>query len=96
MTQLKGILWFFPLLFIFHDFEEIIFMKSWLNKSRGRLTKRFPTMAPSLYGHFDRITAEAFAKQSSFLEPGKKWACRGLSENYKQGMTKSGYLSIDI
>lgn len=61
MTELKGILWFFPLLFIFHDFEEIIFMKPWLNKNRESLTKRFPAIVSKLYGHFDRITAEAFA-----------------------------------
>ncbi|WP_425800977.1 HXXEE domain-containing protein [Desulfitobacterium sp. Sab5] len=54
-------IWLFPILFIFHDFEEIIFMRAWINKNRSFLRGRFPVLAPKMFAHFDPITTSAFA-----------------------------------
>jgi hypothetical protein len=47
----------FPLLFIFHDLEEIIGMKRFLNRNAVMLQARFPF----LYKRFSKFTTEGFA-----------------------------------
>lgn len=61
MNEMKFILWLFPILFMFHDFEEIIFMQAWLNKNRSYLRDKFPGLSSKLLPHFDTITTPAFA-----------------------------------
>lgn len=61
MNDIKIMVWLFPILFIFHDFEEIIFMQSWVSKNRGYLCERFPTLSKRLLPHFDNITTSSFA-----------------------------------
>ena len=47
----------FPLLFIFHDLEEIIGMRRFLNRNANMLQARFPF----LYKRFKNFTIEGFA-----------------------------------
>lgn len=47
----------FPLLFIFHDLEEIIGMKHFINRNADMLQSRFPF----LYKRFKNFTTEGFA-----------------------------------
>ena len=47
----------FPLLFIFHDLEEIIGMKHFINRNADMLQSRFPF----LYKRFKYFTTEGFA-----------------------------------
>jgi hypothetical protein len=47
----------FPLLFIFHDLEEIIGMKRFVNRNADMLQARFPF----LYKRFSKCTTEGFA-----------------------------------
>ena len=47
----------FPLLFIFHDLEEIIGMKRFINRNADMLQNRFPF----LYKRFSNFTTEGFA-----------------------------------
>ena len=47
----------FPLLFIFHDLEEIIGMRRFLNRNADMLQTRFPF----LYKRFKNFTTEGFA-----------------------------------
>lgn len=61
MNDIKVMVWLFPILFMFHDFEEIIFMQSWISKNRDYLTHRFPALLKKLFSHFDQITTSAFA-----------------------------------
>ncbi|WMI80252.1 HXXEE domain-containing protein [Anaerotignum sp. MB30-C6] len=61
MNDIKEMVWLFPILFIFHDFEEIIFMQPWLRRNRSYLCKRFPTLSKRLLVHFDHITTSSFA-----------------------------------
>jgi len=61
MNDIKVMVWLFPILFMFHDFEEIIFMQAWSSKNRNFLTHRFPALLKKLSSHFDQITTSAFA-----------------------------------
>ncbi|AQS05117.1 HXXEE domain-containing protein [Clostridium beijerinckii] len=61
MSNMQAIIWFFPIVFIIHDFEEIIFIQSWINKNRYYLSEKFPKLSKNLFPHFDNITAASFA-----------------------------------
>ncbi len=61
MSDIKAMVWLFPILFMFHDFEEIIFMQSWIGKNRNYLNHRFPALSKKLSSHFDQITTSAFS-----------------------------------
>jgi len=61
MNNIQVIIWLFPILFIIHDFEEIIFMRAWISKNKSYLCDRFPTLSKKLLPHFDHITTSAFA-----------------------------------
>ena len=60
MNNIQVIIWLFPMLFIFHDFEEIIFMKAWINKNKAYLLKKFPGLPQKLLSHLDNITTSSF------------------------------------
>ena len=61
MNNIQIIIWLFPILFIFHDFEEIIFMRAWISKNRSYLSNKFPRLSKKLLPHFDNITTSSFA-----------------------------------
>lgn len=61
MNNMQIIIWLFPILFIFHDFEEIIFVQVWWNKNRLYMRDRFPKLSKKLLSHFDNITTASFA-----------------------------------
>ncbi|MFJ8261047.1 HXXEE domain-containing protein [Rummeliibacillus sp. NPDC094406] len=61
MNNMQVIIWLFPILFMFHDFEEIIFMRAWINKNRSYMSERFPTLSKKLLPHFEHMTTSAFA-----------------------------------
>lgn len=61
MINMPIIVWIFPILFIFHDFEEIIFIKAWMNKNRHYLSKKYPVLSKKLLPHFENITTSSFA-----------------------------------
>ncbi len=61
MGNIQVIILFFPILFIIHDFEEIIFIQSWISKNRYYLCEKFPALSKKLLPHFDNITTASFA-----------------------------------
>ena len=61
MKNIQAIIWLFPIIFIFHDFEEIIFMQVWISKNKRYLSDRFPKLSKKLLPHFDNITTSSFA-----------------------------------
>lgn len=61
MNTLETLVWFFPILFMFHDFEEIIFMKAWISRNQSYLSRRFPKFAENVMAHFDTVTTASFA-----------------------------------
>lgn len=50
-----------PLVFMLHDFEEIIMFKPWLEKNRDEIKRRFPRIDKTLSKHHDRLSTSAFA-----------------------------------
>ncbi|MEQ8155081.1 MAG: HXXEE domain-containing protein [Clostridiaceae bacterium] len=61
MNNMQVIIWLFPILFIFHDFEEIIFMQVWISRNKLYLRDRFPALLKKLLPHFENITTSSFA-----------------------------------
>ena len=61
MDKIQVIIWLFPILFIFHDFEEIIFIQVWISKNRRYLCEKLPRLSKKLLPHFDNITTSSFA-----------------------------------
>ena len=60
---MKEIYWILPVLFIFHDFEEIIFMEGWIKRlDKDKLYNRFPVrLVKKTLKHFDNISTAKFA-----------------------------------
>lgn len=50
-----------PIVFMMHDFEELIFLKPWLGRNREMLYQRFPALARKILPHLDRLSTNAFA-----------------------------------
>ncbi|RYM02943.1 HXXEE domain-containing protein [Sporolactobacillus sp. THM7-7] len=56
MDKIHVLIWLFPILFMFHDFEEIIFMKSWLIKNKYYLSQRFPRFTKKMLSHLEHLS----------------------------------------
>lgn len=50
-----------PVIFIVHDFEEIIFFKPWLQKNKAEMFRRFPKPAKRIYYYYGSLSTSAFA-----------------------------------
>jgi hypothetical protein len=44
-----------------HDFEEIIFFKSWISKNRDYLASKFPKISKRFLPHMENLSTSAFA-----------------------------------
>lgn len=56
-VEFISLIWLFPLIFMVHDFEEIIFQEWWFNKERSTLLKKYPKVARE----YERISTAGFA-----------------------------------
>lgn len=61
MSDFLYIVWLFPIIFMFHEFEEIIFFESWIKKNKGYLSERYPKLATRLLSHIEDLSVPAFA-----------------------------------
>jgi hypothetical protein len=61
MTDFKTIVWLLPIVFMFHDFEEIIFFKSWIAKNKKTLSEKFPKLSKRFLGRFENLSIQAFS-----------------------------------
>ncbi|UTC66819.1 MULTISPECIES: HXXEE domain-containing protein [unclassified Treponema] len=61
MNDMHIIIWSFPLLFILHDFEEIIFIKYWIQKNENYLQAIVPSRFIPVINHMKKISTAAFA-----------------------------------
>ena len=59
--DLKSLVLMLPLVFMVHDFEEIIFFKKWLKNNKDNLILRFPKIAKKLLPHFENISTASFS-----------------------------------
>ena len=49
-----------PLVFMLHDFEELIGAEPWLRANRAALLQRFPRLAPRLVAQLERMAGAPF------------------------------------
>ena len=52
--DMQSLLWLFPISFMIHDFEEIVFWESWMAKNGPELTRRAPAFLTNLANDFVR------------------------------------------
>jgi hypothetical protein len=60
-VKIETIMYLLPLVFMLHDFEEIVMMKSWMANNAAELQRRFPRLSKKLLGHFSSLSTSAFA-----------------------------------
>ena len=60
-VSVPSIMWLLLVIFMIHDFEEIIMLKPWLDREAGRLQARFPRLAAWMLPHLTRLSTSAFA-----------------------------------
>ena len=61
MNRYNIIVWLLPIVFMIHDFEEIIFFKSWISKNRDYLAKKFPKLSKRFLFRLENLSTSAFA-----------------------------------
>ncbi|MFA6831999.1 MAG: HXXEE domain-containing protein [Bacteroidaceae bacterium] len=61
MDTLTLLICLFPIVFMFHDFEEIIFFKIWINKNNAYLRERFPRLSKRFLPRFESLSTSGFA-----------------------------------
>ncbi|WP_201110990.1 HXXEE domain-containing protein [Dysgonomonas sp. Marseille-P4677] len=54
------IVWLFPIIFMLHEFEEIIFFKYWINKNKNFLFNKYPKISKRFLSHFENLSTPAF------------------------------------
>ena len=61
MKDIHLIIWLFPIIFMFHDFEEIIFIKPWFAKNRECLIAKYPRLSQKLVLRYSSLSTSALA-----------------------------------
>ena len=61
MNNYSIIIWLLPIVFMIHDFEEIVFFKSWISKNKNYLSEKFPKISKRFLPRFDNLSTSAFA-----------------------------------
>lgn len=54
-------IWLFPLLFIFHDMEEIIGIIPWLHRNHKFLSEKYPAITRAIMKQYGQASTEGFA-----------------------------------
>lgn len=66
-VKTETLMWLLPIVFMFHDFEEIIMFKPWLNANWSNLEKRFPKPAIRALAEQRKMSTSAFALAEEFI-----------------------------
>ena len=61
MDNFSTIVWLLPIVFMIHDFEEIIFFKSWISKNKDYLAENFPKIANRFLPRLGNMSTAGFA-----------------------------------
>ena len=59
--KVETLLWLFPVVFMVHDFEEIIMIPSWMRKNREIILARFPQIGKRLLSRFGNLSGPGFS-----------------------------------
>jgi len=57
----ETIMWLFPIVFMIHDFEELIMFKPWVKKNAPFMKKKFPRLAARMLPHMEGLSTSSFA-----------------------------------
>ena len=60
MEKYSLIIWLLTIVFMIHDFEEIIFFKPWINRNKDYLTKKFPKISKRFLPRMENLSTSAF------------------------------------
>ena len=60
MEKYGLIIWLLPIVFMIHDFEEIIFFKPWINRNKDYLSKKFPNISKRFLPRMENLSTSAF------------------------------------
>lgn len=61
MTSFQLLVCLLPVVFMLHDLEEIIFLKSFITQNKDYITKRFPRISEKMLPRLERLSTEGFA-----------------------------------
>jgi hypothetical protein len=59
--KIENLMWLLPVIFMLHDFEEIIMMRPWIDRNAVFLRERFPRLADYMLGHLEKLSTPSFA-----------------------------------
>ncbi|HZG71167.1 MAG TPA: HXXEE domain-containing protein [Chondromyces sp.] len=59
--SIETLIWLFPITFLIHDFEEIIFVESWFKKYRKEILPRIPKNMKAAFQDLASTTSTRFA-----------------------------------
>lgn len=59
--KVETLLWLLPIVFMIHDFEEIIMIPSWMERNRGEILARFPKLGKRLLSQFGSLYGPGFS-----------------------------------
>lgn len=54
------IVWLFPIVFMLHEFEEIIFTRYWIDKNKDFVKRKLPKVLQRFLLHFESLSTPAF------------------------------------
>lgn len=60
MPDFLYIVWLLPIIFMFHEFEEILFFEPWVRKNKDFLAKRYPKLAKRFLSRIGGLSVQAF------------------------------------
>ncbi len=63
----ETIMWLLPIVFMLHDFEEIIMMKPWIGREQGALMQRFPRFMGRIIPHVSKLSTSSFSFAVLFM-----------------------------
>ena len=63
LTVGYGVIWLFPALFLIHDLEEIVGLKSWIERNGEAVGERFPRFAPMFRGYTTERMVKAVVEE---------------------------------
>ncbi|SHF35761.1 HXXEE domain-containing protein [Dysgonomonas macrotermitis] len=61
MDDFNLIVLLLPIIFMIHDFEEILFFKWWIRKYEGYLIKHYPRLSSKMLPHVKGLSTPAFS-----------------------------------
>ena len=60
-VKIETLMWLLPIVFMLHDFEEIIMFKPWMNANHANLEKRLPAWAARILVEHGNMSTSAYA-----------------------------------